>query len=497
MTQGLKQATSSSLEPKDWEAFRKLWLRAVDETIDWLKTLDASPAWQRMPSAVRSELNEPLPRAGQSPQRAYEDFARLVRPFGNGNSHPRFWGWVQGSGLPLGAMADMLAAAMNPHLAGFDHAPRLVEEQVLQWLSSLMDFPKNTSGLLTSGASMANLIALTVARNAKADWDIRRLGVRGGSRPLIAYCCSESHSCMQRAIEMLGLGSDALRLIPTDAAFRMDVSELDKAIERDRSAGLLPFCVIANCGTVNTGAIDDLEAVSEIARHNDLWFHVDGAFGALAAISPLLKSRVAGLESADSVAFDLHKWMYLPFEVGCVLVKNAEAQREAFAVSPAYLGSETRGVLVGGLPFADRGVELTRGFKALKVWMCIKAYGIDAFAESIEKNVGQAEYVGRLVANHGELELLAPISLNVVCFRYAPANGAADKLDAVNREIILRLQESGTAVVSSTNIGGKLAIRCAIVNHRSQQSDFDRFISAVLDEGKKILAETTGDGRFA
>ncbi len=436
-----------------------------------------------MPAAVREELNEKLPRIGQSPEAAYEDFSRLVLPYGNGNSHPRFWGWVQGSGLALGVIADMLASAMNPHMAGFNQAPRAVEEQVMSWLVELMGFPEAASGLLTSGASMANLTALATARHAKADWDIRRLGVRGGSRAMVAYCSTETHSCMERAMELMGLGSEALRLIPVDADFRMDVAALGRAVELDIKDGLLPFCVVANCGTVNTGAIDDLPAISAVARKHNLWFHVDGAFGALAMLSPKLRSRVEGLAEADSVAFDLHKWMYLPFEVGCVLVRDAVGQRATFTVSPAYLGNEQRGVIAGGLPFADRGMELTRGFKALKVWMCMKAYGVSAFAAAIEENVAQAEFLRELVGKHEELEMLAPVSLNVVCFRFARGTRP---LDEVNREIIVRLQETGTAVVSSTSIGGKLAIRCAIVNHRTKRADLERFVEAVVATGKSL-----------
>ncbi|HWR36782.1 MAG TPA: pyridoxal-dependent decarboxylase [Clostridia bacterium] len=487
-----------SLEPQDWGEFHDLAVRALEDMLEWLKTSRSHPVWRPMPQDVRRRLDEPLPAHGQSPEAAYEQFNELVRPYCNGNAHPRFWGWVQGSGLPLAMIADMLAAGINPHMAGFDQAPRLVEEQVLRWLSSMMGFPDTASGLMTSGASMANTVALTVARSAKADWDVRREGVRAGSWQLTAYCSEETHSCIQKAMELLGIGSNALRRIPTDAEYRIDLDKLEAELDRDVANGFEPFCIIGNAGTVNTGAIDNLTALARIAKQRGIWFHVDGAFGALASISPKLRERVTGLELADSVAFDLHKWMYLPFESGCVLVKDAVAHARTFAVSPAYLGGDERGIIAGGLPFADRGIELTRGFKALKVWMCLKAYGVETFAAYIERNVEQANYVGHLVRESENLQLLTPISLNIVCFRYAAAALDAGILDSINREIMLQLQETGVAVVSSTMLDGKLALRCAIVNHRSEQSDFDELISAVRSIGDRVSAAlTAGKGGFA
>jgi len=463
----------------------------VDDMITHLASLAQRPAWQPMPPDTRAHFTTGVPRHPEGAAAAYADFVQHVLPYANGNYHPRFWGWVQGTGTPLGMMADMLASGLNAHLAGFNQAPAEVEHQVLSWLTELMGMPSQSSGVLPGGGTMANILGLAVARHAKAGPDIRREGLQRPGRPRLAlYGSHETHSWAQKGTELLGLGSEALRLVPVDAEGRIEVAALRDTIAADRRAGHRPFCVIGNAGTVNTGAIDDLTALADLCRAQDLWCHVDGAFGALARLSPRLAPLVAGIERADSLAFDLHKWMYLPFEVACVLVRDAELHRQAFTVEPAYLSRTSRGVAAGGMPFADRGVELTRSFRALKVWMSLKAHGLDQFARLIEQNVDQARRLGALVEQHAELELMAPVSLNIVCFRYVPATLAPERYDAVNQEILLRIQEAGIAVPSGTVLNGRYAIRVAITNHRSKWEDFEVFLTAVQDVGERILAET-------
>jgi len=482
--------TEETLDPRDWEEFRTLARRMLDDTIDYLASRREKPVWRAMPESVRGSFDEPLPMNGIGGEAAYGEFVERVRPYSNGNNHPRFWGWVQGTGTPLAMMADMLAAAMNPHMAGFDQAPKLVEEQVLAWLAELMGMPRESSGLLTSGGTMANLLGLAVARNAKAGFDIREHGVQGvrGSR-MVFYASAETHGWCQKAAELLGLGNGAFRRVQTDGDFRIDVEALGELIESDRREGLQPFCVVATAATINTGAIDDLQAIAQVCREENLWFHVDGAFGALARLSERLRPLVAGIEEADSLAFDLHKWMYLPFEVGCVLVRDAEAHRKTFALNQAYFGDVTRGVIAGGLPFAERGIELTRSFRALKVWMSLKAYGITAFARLIEQNVEQAKYLAKLIEAQPELELLANVNLNVVCFRYRPHDFPEQSLNELNKEVLLRLQESGIAVVSSTILDEKFALRAAITNHRSRREDFEILTQAVSKIGADVKKE--------
>jgi aromatic-L-amino-acid decarboxylase len=447
-------------DPVDWGEFRALAHRMVDDMLDHLSTLHEQPAWRSMPAEVRRVLStEPVPRAGQGDADVYEDFVANVMPYTNGNLHPRFWGWVQGNGTPLGMMADMLAAGINPHMAGFDQAPALVEQRVIDWLAELLGFPRNASGLFVSGGSMANLLALAVAQHS--------------SSSTTCYGSTETHSWAKKTVKLLKLSYQEIPVGPDD---RISLDALRRAIQTTR-----PFAIIGTAGTVNTGAIDDLNAMADIAHEAGVWFHVDGAFGALLSLSKTLKPLVAGLERADSVGFDLHKWGYLPFECACVLVRDAERVRSTFATSANYLAPTTRGVIAGGIPFAERGIELTRGFKALKVWMSFKAYGTDALARKIEENVEQARYLAERIDAEPLLERLAPVALNVVCFRYAPGD------DAVNEEILLRLQETGVAVPSGTKVSGRYAIRCAITNHRTRREDLDALVDAVVAIGATVL----------
>jgi aromatic-L-amino-acid decarboxylase len=476
-----------TLDPADWEAFRTLAHRMVDDTIAHLATLRDRAAWQPMPDAVRTSFNEPLPRGGEGEAAAYEQFRTRIQPYPNGNLHPRFWGWVQGTGTPLGMMADMLAAAMNPHLGGLNQAPALVEHQVIRWLAGLMGFPADAGGVLVTGGTMANLLGLNVARHARAGWDVRELGMEGGAR-LVVYGGSETHGWVRKAVELMGMGHRAWRPIAVDGEYRIDLDALAAAVREDRAAGHRPLCVIGTAGTVNTGATDDLEALADFCAAEGLWFHVDGAYGAWAYASDALRPIVAGMERADSLGFDLHKWGYLPFECACVLVRDAELHRAAFATAAPYLAETERGVIAGGLPFANRGVDLTRGFKALKVWVSFKAHGVDALVRLVEQNVAQAWHLAALVEASPSLELLAPVALNVVCFRYAPADLPEAERNAVNEEILLRLQEDGIAVPSGTVLGGRYAIRAAIVNHRSRREDFDALADAVERIGREVAA---------
>jgi glutamate/tyrosine decarboxylase-like PLP-dependent enzyme len=483
-----------TLDPDSWDRFRALAHRMLDDTLDHLATLRERPAWQPLPDEVRRALDEPVPREGQGEEAVYEEFVRNVLPYPNGNLHPRFWGWVQGNGTPLGMMADMLAAAMNPHMAGFTQAPALVEAQVVRWLAVLLGFPPDAGGVLVTGGTMANILGLAVARHAGAGFDVRAEGLQGGGPRLTVYASAEMHGWLGRGVELLGMGNRAFRRVPVDAEFRIDLAALERAVAEDRAAGHRPICVVGTAGTVNTGATDDLRALAGFCRREGLWFHVDGAFGALAYLSDELRPAVAGLEEADSVGFDLHKWGYLPFECACVLVRDPQVHRAAFAMTATYLAGAERGVIADGLPFAERGVDLTRGFKALKVWMSLKAYGVDKLARLVEQNVRQARHLAGLVEAHPELELLAPVPLNVVCFRYAPPGVPGEVLDRVNAEVLLRLQERGIAVPSSTVLRGRFAIRAAIVNHRSRREDFDALAASVVALGREVLAEERARG---
>lgn len=494
------EETFDPASPQEWEDFRALSHRMVDDMLTVLEGVREQPAWREMPASVRQALAEPIPRAGIGAEAAYNDFVQNVLPYPNGNLHPRFFGWVKGNGTPLGMMADMLASGLNPHMAGFNQAPALVEQQLIDWLAELLGMPGG-SGVLVTGGTMASTLALDVARFAKArelGIDVREDGVQTWSNrsrhgPLVFYGSSETHGWARKAAEFMGLGNRAFRRVVVDPDFSMNMTSLAEVVAADRAAGLIPFCVVGTAGTVNTGASDDLAAIAEFCQRENLWFHVDGAFGALAYLSDKLRPQVAGLELADSLGFDLHKWADLPFECACVLVRDPKVHKATYAAPANYLAATTRGVIAGGLPFADRGIDLTRGFKALKAWLSFKAEGIDKLVRMIEQNVAQTRYLVERVEAEPDLELLAPAPLNIACIRYAPAGVVPKELDAMNTEILLRLQESGIAVPSSTIIDGKFAIRFANVNHRARLSDIDISIDGVLRFGREVLSEMKRD----
>ncbi len=475
--------TDESLDPEDWQVMRKLGHRMVEDMITYLETVRERPVWQPIPAGVKTHFTRPVPIDPEGPERAYEDFVQHVLPHPMGNIHPRFWGWVIGTGTSLGMLAEMLAAGMNPNVGGGDHVANLVELQVLEWCKEMLAYPAEASGLLVSGGSMANLIGLTVARNTQAGFDLRKLGLQASARKMILYGSGEMHSSIQKAVELLGLGSDALRHIPVNADFQIDIGALETAIAKDREAGCQPFCVVGNAGAVNTGSIDDLDTLADICQRERLWFHVDGAFGALAMLSPGLRRLLKGMERADSLAFDLHKWMYIPYEVGCVLVRREQDHRRAFSLTPAYLSHAERGLAAGSVWFSDYGVELSRGFRALKVWMSLKEHGAEKYGRLIQQNVDQAHYLAGLVDAAPHLQLLAPVPLNIVCFRFIADGWDDAALNELNQELLMQLHESGIAVPSYTTIAGKYALRVAITNHRSRREDFDILVREVVRVG--------------
>ena len=350
----------------------------------------------------------------------------------------------------------------------------------------MLNYPKSATGILVSGGSIANITALIVARNNLEGKNIRKEGIRAVDSPMVLYCSTETHSCIQKAAEVIGIGTNGVRKIAVDDDFRINIEELKRTIEIDLSEGYYPFCIIGNAGTVNTGAIDDLDSIYEICRQYNLWFHILGAFGALAKLAPEYAKELKAIEQADSVAFDLHKWMYMPYEVGCTLIKNPDAHRSAFAVIPDNLLHHERGLASGPEPINNYGMELSRGFKALKVWMSLKEHGLKKYVTLIRQNIAQAFYLEELIKERQELELLTPVTMNIVCYRYIKPGLSCDQLNTLNKEILMNLQERGIASPSYTILNGKYSIRVAITNHRSRKEDFEVLVKETIKLGEEL-----------
>jgi glutamate/tyrosine decarboxylase-like PLP-dependent enzyme len=475
-----------TLDPVDWAPLRAVAHTAVDDLLGLTENLRSGPVWKSMPEDVQKFFQQSLPQEGEALEKIYADVMEKIVPYRTGNIHPRFWGWVMGNGSGTAMIGEFIKAGINLNAGGGFQSGAFVERQVIRWCCQMMGYPETASGLFVGGGSMANLVGIAVARNQMAQWNMRQEGLQGENKKLIAYASREVHSSVQKAIELLGMGNENLRLIGTDSFFRINIEELSKAILRDRNNGHIPFCIIGCAGTVNTGAMDDLAALAEICKEEKIWFHVDGAFGALAAIAPELRHLVAGMEQADSIAFDMHKWMYMPYAAGCVLVKNAAAHRHTFSLTPTYLSHAEGGLAGGESWFSEFGIELSRSFEALKVWMNIREHGIKKFGRIIHQNVRQAQYLGKLVEANPDFELLAPVTLNIVCFRYLKNGSNEKQLNEFNHKLLIRLQQSGKAAPSNTIVNGKEGIRVCITNHRSKSEDFDLLLSALreLAEGQ-------------
>ena len=479
-------ATSSpaaDLDPTDWPAFRALAHAMLDDALHHLVTIREQPVWRPQPAEVREHFASGLPTAPSDLSEVRGEFLDFVQPYSVGNLHPRFMGWVHGGGTPVGMLAEMLAGGLNANLGGRDHAPVEVERQVTRWMAELFGFPEDSSGLFVTGASMGNFIAVLAARTRALGDGSRASGVAECGMRLTAYAATSAHNCIVRAMEMAGLGSDALRLIGTDARGRIDLDAAAAAIAADRAAGCTPFLLIGSAGTVDTGAIDDLQGLARLSADESLWFHVDGALGALGMMSPELAPKFAGIERADSIAFDFHKWGQAPYDAGFVLMRDQARHLAAFSSPAAYLSRETRGLAAGSPWPCDFGPDLSRGFRALKVWFTLKTYGAPALGETMTQTCRLARRLAERIDREPELERLAPVELNIVCFRYR-----AGRADDINRDIVVALQESGVAAPSMTTIAGRLAIRAAIVNHRTREEDVDLLVESVLSIGRGLAA---------
>ncbi|MFF7637536.1 pyridoxal phosphate-dependent decarboxylase family protein [Kitasatospora sp. NPDC008050] len=492
-------AETAPLDPADWEEFRELGKRIIDDMVDYLAGVRDRPVWQPVPEAVRARLGTELPHTGTPMAAVYQEFCESILPYPRGNIHPRFWGWANGSGVPVAAYADLLASVMNCTLGSGENAAMLVERQVIEWLKQAFDWPRTGSGVLTSGCSMGQIIALAAAREARRGaWDVRRDGNLAGPQ-LTVYGSTETHHSFEKAVELLGIGRVFFRQIPVDESFRIEVPALREAIRQDRAAGFHPLCVVGNVGTVNTGAIDPLEELVAVAREAGLWLHLDGAFGAFAYLLPTHRRLLACLNQADSLVFDLHKWLYLPFDVSCVLVSRPDALEAAFSSTADYISRTDHGPAAYEVAFSDRSIEQSRRFRALKVWFALKTHGIDAFADTIAGNIEQIARLTELADASRTLEVLSRSRLNIACLRYVWPGGEPQAVDQVNREILSRLQVGGLAMPSHTVIDGKFVIRVANNNHRTTTADIEFLVEQIQAIGDQLTHQPpeapAGDSR--
>jgi glutamate/tyrosine decarboxylase-like PLP-dependent enzyme len=488
MTDDPQTPGRDSLDPADWSGFRAEAHAALDACIDHLQAVaegpaTANPVWRPVPDSIQQHFAAPIPHQGTPLDQVLAECATAVMPYATGNLHPRFFGWVHGAGTPVGVVAEMIAATLNANCGGRDHGAIYVERQVIEWCRAIFGLPAGTSGVLTVGTSMASVIAIAAAR-------ARVLGAEaeeGAASRLVGYCTAQVHVALKKAFKLLGFAPHQLRILPVSADFTLPAEALAASIAADRAVGLVPFLAIGTAGTVNTGACDDLAALADVAAREAVWFHVDGAFGAWARIAgkPLC-DLVAGIERADSLAFDFHKWLSVPYDAGCVLIRDGTAHRMAFAERPDYLAHGR--ALAGGDPWpSDFGIDLSRGFRALKVWMTLKHHGIDRLGRMIAKNCASARHLAAQLAQSKVFALAAPVTLNIVCF-HLKQRAIAEADDAKIADIVARLQLDGIAAPSTTRIGDRLCIRVAILNHRTENSDLDLLLQAATTAAHGVPA---------
>jgi len=471
------------------EEVRRIGGLAADAVAAHRAELARHPVFGKV-GAAAALFDEPLPEDGQPLEEILEFVRAHVLPRPMGNSHPRFFGFINATADPVGTIADYMASAMNPNCWGGDHAAVHVEHRVIRWLAELLGLPAASEGILASGGSMANFIALATARRAMTPGNVREDGLGGEGRArLVVYASEQVHSCVDKAVDLLGIGTRQLRKLPVDDRFRMRPELVREAIAADRRAGRLPAIVVGTAGTVNTGAVDPLDELADLCAKEGLWFHVDGAYGALAAMSARLKPLFAGLDRAHSVAADPHKWLYVPYEAGAALVREPGRMADAFRRFPEYLASDPESPFPGPAWFAERGPELSRGFKALKVWMGLKRHGRRGYAASIERDVALARFLSDEVDRRPDFERLAETALSIANFRFKPRETplSDEQLDALNRRIVNRLVGEGRFFLAPTVLRGRASLRVSITNFRTTEDDLTFLLDEAARVGRSIL----------
>ncbi len=479
----------------DAATFKSLGHALVDQLAELLASVPSGPVTPGgSPSLVRHALSleGPLPEQGTAPGPMLEETARLLFAHSLFNGHPKFLGYITSSPAPIGMLADLLAAAVNPNCGAWTLAPAAteIESQTVRWIAQLIGCPAETSGVLVSGGNMANMVGFWAARAAMADWDLRATGVAGGRR-MRAYASAETHTWIQKGADLAGLGTDSVRFIATGDDLRMDIDALEAAIAADRAAGDLPFIVVGTAGSVSTGVIDDLPAIAAICKREHLWFHVDGAYGGFAAAVADAPPDLRAIREADSVAVDPHKWLYAPLEAGCALVRNQAALLKAFSYHPPYYRLDERAV-----NYVDYGPQNSRGFRALKVWLALRQAGAEGYRRMISDDIALARVLADAVQAQPSLELTT-LALSITTYRCVPSDlrdrigdaAVEEYLNTLNREVLDRMQSGGEAFVSNAVIRGRYVLRACIVNFNTRASDLHEVARISARMGREIDAE--------
>jgi aromatic-L-amino-acid/L-tryptophan decarboxylase len=464
----------SSHDLFDWTPARRDEVgRAVLEwTLDWFNNVGARRLYPDVKALKLDRLTSALPLDPCDPRAVLDDFASCIATGSRDNGHPLMFGYVQSSGTFMGAMADCLASALNANVTSWRSSPAAttIERQVVGWIKEIVSF--DGDGLLVSGGSMANFVAIAAATVA-AHPEVAKKGIRALPGDPVIYASEHVHMSIPKAAAMAGLGRGAMRKIPVDATRRMDPAALERAIDDDRRAGRVPVCVVVNAGDVNTGVVDPIDRIADVCAAQRVWLHADGAYGGFAVLAPSARDLFAGLGRVDSMSLDPHKWLYMPVDVACVLVRDVSSLRRAFSYAADYV-DVVASPEMSEYAFWDYGPELTRRFRALKIWMALKTYGIRAFADAIERNIQLARRLAALIEASDDFELLAPVPLSIVCFRYT----RGEDLNTLNRDLMLGVQLGGRAYLSNAMIGDAFALRACIVNHRTTEAD----LTDLLDE---------------
>jgi glutamate/tyrosine decarboxylase-like PLP-dependent enzyme len=480
--------------------FRKTGYKLIDSIADFLETLSSKPVSSGItPKELQQNFKKQgIPESGADADKLLAEAADLLFKYTTFNGHPKFWGYITSSATPIGALGDLLAASVNPNMGAWNLSPVAteIESQSISWIAEMIGYPADCGGIMVSGGNMANFVGFFAARGAKAKWEIRKEGLTADtSKRLLIYASTETHTWIQKAADLFGFGTDSIRWINVDIDQKLVVDELENQIKEDKEKGYYPFIVIGNAGTVGTGAIDPLQKISAICENSDLWFHVDGAYGAFAAALPDAPKDLKALKYADSIALDPHKWLYSPLEAGCTIVRNSDSLQNAFSYHPTYYRfADEKVEEERGINYYEFGLQNSRGFRALKVWLSLKQVGRKGHIKMIEDDIKLSNHLFGIIESNPELQAVSQ-HLSITTFRYVPLNlnlqneGVEHYLNELNQKLLDRLNDSGEAYISNAMIDGKFVLRACIVNFRTTQSDIESLPEIVTRIGKQINTE--------